>query len=227
MALYPYTLRPIDVHLTDAEFRQAQAQLFASNEQSLARISTKTWVIVGVLVAVAIAGIILVHGYSTLIFWLLLVGVAVFLLIRTVGLRWYVKKEFDKQAASQTMPPELAQLKLGIQSHGIILGLPAPDAAPQKNTSKRKGSGMHQPLIRQSALQQATIKWSQISHWQETPDYIFLVFSANGQQGSQIVPKRMTQQKFPIDTLRHHLQEHIGVQGLPTTSALPSQTTSI
>ena len=86
---------------------------------------------------------------------------------------------------------------------------------------------MHQPLIRQSALQQATIKWSQISHWQETPDYIFLVFSANSQQGSQIVPKRMTQQKFPIDTLRHHLQEHIGVQGLPTTSALPNQTTSI
>lgn len=183
--------------------------------------------IVGVVTLVALAGIVLVNGYSTLIFWLLLIGVAVFLLIRTVGLRWYVKKEFDKQAASQTMPPELANLKLGIQAHGIILGLPAPTMTPPKTSSKRKGSGISQPLFRQGALQQAVIKWSQISHWQETPDYIFFVFSANGQQGSQIVPKRMTQQKFPIDTLRHHLQEQIGVQGLPTTTQLTDQPKSV
>lgn len=207
MALYPYTLQPIDLNLTESEFRLAQTQLFDSHNHSLTRISTKTWIIVGVVTLLAIIGLVLVKGYSTIIFWLMLIGVVIFLLARTVGLKWYVKKEFEKQMQSQQMPAEMNSLKLGLQQHGLIMSMPAP-ALPQVNQR-----GFNQPLIRGGAMQQAVIKWDSIKSWQETPDFIVMMFEVNGQQGSQIVPKRMANQKFPIDTLRHHLQEEVGIQG--------------
>lgn len=207
MALYPYTLQPIDLNLTESEFRLAQTQLFDSHNHSLTRINTKTWIIVGVVTLLAIIGLVLVKGYSTIIFWLMLVGVVLFLLARTIGLKWYVKQEFEKQMAQQQMPAEMNSLKLGIQQHGLIMSMPVQNV-PQMN--KR---GFNQPLIRGGAMQQAVIKWDSIKSWQETPDFIVMMFEVNGQQGSQIVPKRMATQKFPIETLRHHLQEHVGIQG--------------
>lgn len=212
MALYPYTLQPIDLNLSEDEFRQAQLQLFESNNQSLAKISTKTWMIVAAVVVLAIVGLVFVSGYSTIIFWLMLIGVVIFLLARTYGLKWYVKQEFEKQMAQQTMPAEMQQLKLGIQQHGLVMSMPA----VQMPVAPR---GFNQPLIRGSAMQQAIIKWDNVTNWQETPDYIFMMFdvknpkTGESQQGSQIVPKRLTSQKFPIETLRHHLQEHVGIQG--------------
>lgn len=207
MALYPYTLQPIELGLTESEFRLAQTQLFDSNNQSLTRINTKTWIIVGIVVLIAIAGLVFLQGYSTIIFWLMLVGVIVFLLARTVGLKWYVKQEFEKQMAKQEMPAEMNALKLGIQKHGLIMSMPAQNI-PQMN--KR---GFNQPLIKGTPTQQAIIKWDTIKSWQETPDFIVMMFEVNGQQGSQIIPKRLVNQKFPIDTLRHHLQEEVGMQG--------------
>lgn len=216
MALYPYTLQPINLGLTEDEFRQAQRQLFDSNNQSLTKISQKTWAILAVIVALAIAGLILVSGYSTIIFWLMLIGVVAFLLLRTYGLAWYTKNEFEKQIQSQAMPTEMTQMKVGIQQHGLIMSMPAPNA-PQPPR------GMNQPLIRSTGMQQAIIKWNNVTNWQETPDYIFMMFEVNGQQGSQIIPKRLAQQKFPIDTLRHHLQEEVGMQGFDLTNKSTDQ----
>lgn len=213
MALYPYTLQPVDLNLTEAEFQNAQRQLFDSNNQSLTRISTKTWAILGAIVVLAVIGLILVKGYSTIIFWLMLIGVGLYLVARTYGLKWYVKNEFEKQMANQTMPAEMQHLKLGIQQHGLVMSMPAP-ALPQAN--KR---GFNQPLIKGTPTQQAIIKWQDVKSWQETPDFIVMLFeltnpkTGESQQGSQIVPKRMATQKFPIETLRHHLQEQVGMQG--------------
>ena len=76
MALYPYTLQPVDLNLTEDEFRQAQLQLFDANNQTLTKITPKTWAILAVIVVLAILGLIFVHGYSTIIFWLMLVGMS-------------------------------------------------------------------------------------------------------------------------------------------------------
>ena len=35
-----------------------------------------------------------------------------------------------------------------------------------------------------------------------------------GQQGSQIIPKRLQAQKFPIDSIRTHLQKVVPIRGL-------------
>lgn len=212
MALYPYTLQPVDLNLTEDEFRQAQLQLFDANNQTLTKITPKTWAILAVVAVLAILGLIFVRGYSTILFWLMLAGVVIYLFARTYGLKWYVKKEFEKQMAEQAMPPEMQQMKLGIQQHGIVMSMPAANL-PQNPR------GYNQPLVRGSGMQQAVIKWDNVTNWQETPDYIFMMFdvknpkTGDSQQGSQIVPKRLLKQKFPIDTLRHHLQDKIGKQG--------------
>ena len=212
MALYPYTLQPIDLNLTEEEFRQAQLQLFESNNQTLTKISVKIWAILAVIVVLAIIGLVMVSGYSTIIFWLMLVGVVLFLVARTYGLKWYVKQEFEKQMASQSMPVEMQQMKIGVQQHGIVMSLPAANL-PQMPR------GYNQPLVRGTGMQQAVVKWNNVSNWQETPDFIVMMFQVKDpktgevQQGSQIVPKRLAQQRFPLETLRHHLQEEVGQQG--------------
>ena len=48
-----------------------------------------------------------------------------------------------------------------------------------------------------------------------------MMFEMKGQQGSQIVPKRLEAQKFPIDTVRQHLQEVIPVKGLNPENLQP------
>ena len=214
MALYPYTLQPVDLNLTEDEFRQAQLQLFDANNQTLTKITPKTWAILAVIVVLAILGLIFVHGYSTIIFWLMLVGVVIYLLARTYGLKWYVKREFEKQMASQSMPPEMQQIKLGVQQHGVVMSMPAPNMPAMPR-------GYNQPLVRSSGMQQAVIKWDNVTNWQETPDYIFMMFEMKGQQGSQIVPKRLQAQKFPIDTVRQHLLEVIPAKGLNPENLQP------
>ncbi|MFN3564150.1 MAG: hypothetical protein ACK4V8_06850, partial [Moraxella osloensis] len=169
MALYPYTLQPVDLNLTEDEFRQAQLQLFDANNQTLTKITPKTWAILAVIVVLAILGLIFVRGYSTIIFWLMLVGVVIYLLARTYGLKWYVKREFEKQMASQSMPPEMQQIKLGVQQHGVVMSMPAPNMPAMPR-------GYNQPLVRSSGMQQAVIKWDSVTNWQETPDYIFMMF---------------------------------------------------
>lgn len=209
MALYPYTLQPVPLDLTEAEFRQAQYELFTQSSQSfgLSSIKMKEWIIMAIATASGIAGLVFVTGYSTIIFWVLLIGVVVYLLIRTLGFKWYVKKEFEKQIDEQEMPEEMRQLKLGVQKHGLIMAIPAPNAGMQPKATR----GMQ---MRAGTTQQAVIPWDAVKSWEETDDYIFMLFEMKGQQGSQIIPKRLAAQKFPIDSVRKHLQEVVPIRGL-------------
>ncbi|MBP2280366.1 hypothetical protein H4W00_001179 [Psychrobacter sp. PL19] len=217
MALYPYTLQPVALNLTEAEFYQAQYELFASASPSfgLKSLKTKEWIIMAVVVILALAGLVFVTGYSTIIFWLMLVAVAIYLLVRTLGFKWYVKREFEKQVAEQEMPDEMRQMKLGIQKHGLVMVMPTiqPDLA--KNSQAR---GMQ---MRAGSTQQAIVPWTAIKSWDETDDFIFMMFEMKGQQGSQIVPKRLQAQKFPIATVRQHLEEVVPVRGLQTEQLQP------
>lgn len=210
MALYPYTLQPIALNLTEAEFHQAQYELFASASPSfgLSGIKMKEWIIMAVVVALAIAGLVFVSGYSTIIFWVMLAAVVIYLLVRTLGFKWYVKREFDKQVAEQQMPEEMRQMKLGVQKHGLVMAMPVNQPDLMQNPQMR---GMQ---MRAGSTQQAVVPWSAIKSWDETDDYIFMMFEMKGQQGSQIIPKRLKAQKFPLDTVRQHLLEVIPVKGL-------------
>lgn len=217
MALYPYTLQPVALNITEAEFHQAQYELFASASPSfgLKSIKMKEWIIMAVVVILAVAGLIFVTGYSTIIFWLMMVAVVIYLLVRTLGFKWYVKREFEKQVAEQEMPDEMRQMKLGVQKHGLVMAMPV-NQPDMFNSNQMRGMQM-----RAGATQQAVIPWSAIKSWDETDDYIFMMFEMKGQQGSQILPKRLQAQKFPIDTVRQHLQEVVAVKGLNPENLKP------
>ena len=217
MALYPYTLQPVALNLTEAEFHQAQYELFASASPSfgLSSIKMKEWIIMAVVVILAIAGLVFLTGYSTIIFWLMLAAVVIYLLVRTLGFKWYVKKEFEKQVADQEMPDEMRQMKLGVQKHGLVMAMPV-NQPDMFNSNQMRGMQM-----RAGNTQQAVIPWSAVKSWDETDDYIFMMFELKGQQGSQIIPKRLQAQKFPIDTVRQHLQEVIAVKGLNPENLQP------
>ena len=217
MALYPYTLQPVALNITEDEFHQAQYELFASASPSfgLSSIKTKEWGIMAVVVALAIAGLVFLTGYSTIIFWLMLASVVIYLLVRTLGFKWYVKREFEKQVADQEMPDEMRQMKLGVQKHGLVMAMPVNQPDMLKSNQMR---GMQ---MRAGNMQQAVIPWSAVKSWDETDDYIFMMFEMKGQQGSQIIPKRLQSQKFPIDTVRQHLQEVVAVKGLNPENLQP------
>ena len=217
MALYPYTLQPVALNLTEAEFHQAQYELFASASPSfgLSSIKMKEWIIMAVAVILALAGLVFLTGYSTIIFWLMLASVVIYLLVRTLGFKWYVKREFEKQVADQEMPDEMRQMKLGVQKHGLVMAMPV-NQPDMFNSNQMRGMQM-----RAGSTQQAVIPWSAVKSWDETDDYIFMMFELKGQQGSQIIPKRLQAQKFPIDTVRQHLQEVIAVKGLNPENLQP------
>lgn len=217
MALYPYTLQPVALNLTEAEFQQAQYELFASASPSfgLKSIKKKEWIIMAVVIVLALAGLVFVTGYSTIIFWVMLAAVVIYVLIRTLGFKWYVKREFVKQVSDQEMPDEMRQMKLGVQKHGLVM------AMPTNQPDLMKSSQMRGMQMRAGSTQQAIIPWSAVKSWDETDDYIFMMFEMKGQQGSQIVPKRLQTEKFPIDTVRQHLQEVIPVKGLNPESLQP------
>ena len=217
MALYPYTLQPVALNLTEAEFHQAQYELFSSASPSfgLSSIKLKEWIIMAVAVVLAVAGLVFLTGYSTIIFWLMLAAVVIYLLVRTLGFKWYVKREFEKQVADQEMPDEMRQMKLGVQKHGLVMAVPV-NQSDMFSSNQMRGMQM-----RAGSTQQAVIPWSAVKSWDETDDYIFMMFEMKGQQGSQIVPKRLQAQKFPIDTVRQHLQEVVPVKGLNPESLQP------
>lgn len=208
-ALYPYTLQPVALNITQAEFQHAQLALFHQNAQqyTLKNLRPKEWIAVGITVVLAVLGLILVSGYSTILFWLMLIGVGVYLLLRTLGLKWYMQKEYQKQIANNTMPEQISQIKLGIQPHGLIMNLPA----DMPNTHAMRGM-----TIKAAPMQQAIISWTDVKSWDETDDFIFILFETKGQQGSQIIPKRLHSKGFSIDTIKEHLAQ-VCPKGLKNT----------
>lgn len=211
-ALYPYTLQPVAVNMTDSEFNQAQLALFNQTKQTqnLTKLKTKEWGILGAVTLVGILGIVLVSGYSTIIFWLLLVGVTIYLVLRTIGLNWYMQKEYEKQLSGATMPNEMKSIKLGIQPHGLIMTL------PNTNTAQNTVRGM---TMRGTAVQQAVIPWTSVTSWDETDEFVFIMFEIQSQQGSQIIPKRLHGNGFSINTIKEHLTK-ITPKGLKMVKTL-------
>ncbi|TWV83932.1 YcxB family protein [Moraxella sp. VT-16-12] len=209
-ALYPYTLQPVALDMSDAEFRNAQLALFEKSVQavSLKSVRTKEWIILGITVALAVLGLIFVNGYSTIIFWIMLVGVVIYLLLRTLGMQWYMRREFDKQVSEINIPDEMYALKLGVQKHGLIMTIPAKSDILQ-NPQMR---GM---TMRSAPTQQGVLNWSAVTQWDETDDFVFIMFEMQGQKGSQIIPKRLNNKGLPINTIIKHLQE-ITPKGLKT-----------
>ena len=150
-ALYPYTLQPIALNMTDAEFKSAQLALFEKTAQSVGfkSIGTKEWIILGVLVVLAILGLVFVSGYSTIIFWVMLFGVGIYLALRTLGLQGSMKKEFEKQVANSALPDEMNGLKLGVQNHGLIMSIPTKNAP----TAQMRGMNLrHAPTQQQGVI---------------------------------------------------------------------------
>lgn len=203
-ALYPYTLQPIALNMSQAEFQHAQLALFKQSSQThgLKSLRSKEWIALGVITALAILGLVFVHGYSTILFWLMLVAVVIYLLLRTLGLKWYMQKEYEKQVANSPMPSEMSQIKIGIQPHGLVLSLPN-----KNHPSKQKQRGMMQNHMQSMAIQQAVIPWQAVTSWDETDEFIFILFDVKGQRGSQIIPKRLHGNGFSLDTIKSHLSE--------------------
>ncbi|WP_435931201.1 YcxB family protein [Moraxella bovoculi] len=201
-ALYPYTLKPIALNMTDAEFRGAQLALFekGASNFTLKSIRTKEWIVMAAVVVAAIAGLVFVSGYSTIIFWIMLALVGIYLLARTLGLKWYMRREYDKQVAGAQMPEEMANIQLGVQSHGLVMSVPAP--AGMLNSPQMRGMQM-----RSAPMQSAVIPWNTVSSWDETDEYVFMMFEMRGQKGSQIIPKRLEDNGLPIKTILKHLSE--------------------
>lgn len=201
-ALYPYTLKPIALNMTDAEFRGAQLALFekGASNFTLKSIRTKEWIVMAAAAVVAIAGLVFVSGYSTIIFWIMLALVGIYLLARTLGLKWYMRREYDKQVAGAQMPEEMANVQLGVQSHGLVMSVPAP--AGMLNSPQMRGMQM-----RSAPMQSAVIPWNTVSSWDETDGYVFMMFEMRGQKGSQIIPKRLEDNGLPIKTILKHLSE--------------------
>ena len=217
MALYPYTLQPIALNLSEAEFYQAHYELSnnAAPSFGLKSLKMKEWIIIAVVVILATAGLVFLTGYSTIIFWLMLASVVIYLLVRTLVPKWYFKREFEKQVSTKEMPDEMRQMKLGVQKHGLIMVMPVNQPDLMQNPKMR---GMQ---MRMGSTQQGVIQWSDVKSWDETDDFIFMMFEMKGQQASQIIPKRLQAQKFPIDTVRKHLQEVVAIKGLNPENLQP------
>nr|WP_217429510.1 YcxB family protein [Moraxella bovoculi] len=188
--------------MTDAEFRGAQLALFekGASNFTLKSIRTKEWIVMAAVVVAAIAGLVFVSGYSTIIFWIMLALVGIYLLARTLGLKWYMRREYDKQVAGAQMPEEMANVQLGVQSHGLVMSVPAP--AGMLNSPQMRGMQM-----RSAPMQSAVIPWNTVSSWDETDEYVFMMFEMRGQKGSQIIPKRLEDNGLPIKTILKHLSE--------------------
>nr|WP_283162901.1 YcxB family protein [Moraxella sp. Tifton1] len=188
--------------MTKDEFQNAQLALFekSTNNFTLSSIRTKEWFIIALVVLAAIAGLIFVTGYSTIIFWVMLILTALYLVVRTAGLKWYVRREYEKQANAVKMPDEMAKIQLGVQAHGIVMSMPT-------QTNLFDNPQMRGMQMRSTPLQSAVIPWTAVSSWDETDGYIFVMFDMKGQKGSQIIPKRLQDNGLPIKTIIKHLSE--------------------
>lgn len=210
-ALYPYTMQPIALNMSEQEFKNAQLALFqkGSDGFGLSSVRNKEWIVLGLVALVSILGIAFVSGYSTIIFWLSLGLCAGYLLVRTLGLKWYAKREFDKQLSEVKLPPEMNQMKLGIQPKGLVISMPmnGEQLSQIQAMQKKRGHTQQSFAMKSVPAQQAIIPWTAVTSWDETEDFVFAMFEYQGQKGSQIIPKRMSKQNFPIHTLIKHLQE--------------------
>ena len=196
MAKYEYTLQPIDARITPDEFRAAQMEMFAKTNQP----SKQTWLILAAVSLVGLGGVIYFSGISSVFFWLLLVGVALYFLIKFVGIKWYVKRELAKQE----IPTEVTQMKLGLQPHGIVISMPNSMA-----DQTMSGMNKNQRMMVKNRPMNGDIAWKNISDYTETDNFLVVTFKLRGQDGSQVIPKRLSTLNFPIERLKQHLKDDV------------------
>ena len=182
--MYAYTLQPVPYEVTETEQRHAQLMIWRSTN----KIGTKAWAIMGVIAALSILGLIFIKNYSTVIFWVALACVAIYLLVRKFGLEWYVKRKMNEFPVQ-----EIKGIKLGVQPHGIVM---------RQQMAAPSGMGMQEGV--------GTIGWKDIYEWYNTPDFLLVNFKVKGQQGAYILPSRMNSKNFPFETVRKHLKEAVG-----------------
>lgn len=226
-ALYPYTIQPVALNMSEQEFKNAQLALFnkSSQEFGLSAIRKKEWTILAIIAAVCVFGIIFVSGYSTVVFWLA-IGLCVgYLLARTLGLKWYAKTQFNKQLSETKLPPEMHQIKLGVQPQGLVITIPmASEQLEQiQAVQKKRGHTQQSFAMKSTPVQQAIIPWTAVTSWDETDQFVFAMFEHQGQKGSQIIPKRLKNNHLPIETITKHLGE-ITPKGLKLDTQTPSGT---
>ncbi|AZB94314.1 hypothetical protein DKE45_003615 [Acinetobacter pittii] len=177
--LYAYTLQPVPYDVSEAEQRNAQLLIWRSTN----KISTKIWAIMGVVLALAILGLIFIKNYSTVFCWVAIVAVVLYYLGRKYGLEWYVKRKMNEFPVQ-----EIKGIRLGVQPHGIVM---------------RQQMGLQEGV--------GTIGWKNIYEWYNTPDFILVNFKVKDpkgqeQQGAYILPKRMDSKNFSFNTIRTHLK---------------------
>lgn len=197
---YGYTLQAIPCDLTEAETREAQLEIFKQNN----KVSPKVWIILSIISIAGIAGIYYFKGMQTIFFWLFLVGVALYLLVKFVGMKLYVKRELDKQP----FPDELKNIQLGLQPHGLVLSMPQ-ELAMQQMQQQMGGKSNKSMMTMMKKNAGRDIPWSAMTDWKETDNFYMVMFELQGQQGSQIIPKRMANNNFPIEKLAEHLKESV------------------
>ena len=184
--LYAYTLQPVPYEVSEQEQRQAQLMIWRGTN----KFSRKAWLIMIALVVLSLvtAGLIKYYStYSTAIFWVVIIGVVLFYLIKKFGLEWYVKRKMNEFPVQ-----EIKGIRLGVQPHGIVM---------------RQKMGLQEGT--------ATIGWKDIYEWYNTPDFILVNFKVKTpkgevQQGAYILPKRMDSKNFSFNTVRKHLKETVG-----------------
>ncbi len=189
---YPYTMQPIPYELSVAEQHDAQLSLWRASNH----IPRNTWLIVAAVAIAGMVGIYWFQGYSTIFFWLLLIGAVLYITVRIYAIEWYVKRQIAKQALEP-----LGGIKIGVQPQGLVM-------MQKISTNIKPPKGMAMPAAGQEA--RGVIGWKEFTEWRETDLYLYLFFQVKGQQGTQIIPKRMAAQKLPIETIRKHLLEAVG-----------------
>ena len=176
--IYAYTLQPVPYEVSEAEQRYAQLLIWRSTN----KIGMKAWAIMGVIVALSLLGIIFIKNYSTILFWILIACVVIYLLIRKFGLEWYVKRKMNEFPTQ-----EIKGIRLGVQPHGLVM---------RQQMGAQEGVG--------------TVGWKDMYEWYNTPEFLLINFKVKDQQGAYILPKRMDSRNFPFETIRKHLRESVG-----------------
>lgn len=176
--LYAYTLQPVKYEVSETEQRNAQLTMWRSTN----KIGTKAWAIMGATLLIAILGLIFIKNYSTVVCWVAIACVAIYLLVRKYGLEWYVKRKMNEFPVQN-----IDGIRLGVQPSGIVM---------------RQQSGMRQGV--------ASIDWKDMYEWYDTADFILINFKVRGEQGAYILPKRMDSNNFSFQTIRKHLKQSVG-----------------
>lgn len=180
---YAYTLQPVAYDVSEQEQRAAQLLMWRSSN----KISTRIWIILAVVVLLSILGLVFIKNYSTVLCWVSLACVAIFLAVRIFGLEWYAKRKMREYPVQ-----EIKGVRLGVQPHGM---------------SMQQQMGVQQGVANKGV---ANISWKDVSEWYDHADFILMTFSVKGQQGSFFLPKRMNSKNFPFNTIRKHLNEAVG-----------------